>query len=454
MLLRLRGQENWSFWLDESIQLDLLRRGFGGMWSAIVADRVHPPLDYVAGWLWYRVSADEAWLRLLPVLWSAGTVVALLVRCGGGAAPVRSLSAAGAFATFPLAVVLGQELRPYAAALFLAAAFDAARARSAAARGPGPLRAAVAFGVLAGWTLYWAGLFVLLGWGLDLARAGKARDRDGVRRLLGAAGVTVLLWAPWPILVARAAAPDGPASAPVPSAALVLRFLGGLVADRQEDVKQPVVAGVLGLLLLLGLLRGPRGERARTGLELALFSAGVLVVLQLSGHFWALRYLALALLPASRAIGFAAERLVPRGFRTPGAGLAATALLLLLQRSALADAARWARPDWRRPADYLAFQAGAGRGGPVAAADPWAWYCLRAQRGGPGRAAPVDLKSSEAELAAWMQEVGTGWVVRAPRFGAPAGLDALLAARPAWARFTDADDCRVHRVESGRLVPP
>lgn len=452
--LRLRGLSSWSFWLDEAMQVDYVRRGFGEMWRALVLDRVHPPLDYVVGWLWYRVSADEGWLRLLPVLWSAGTVVALLVRSGGSAAPARSLATAGAFATFPLAVVLGQELRPYAAALFFAAAFDAVRSRQASAPSPGRHAAAVAFGVLAGWTLYWAGLYVLFSWGLDLVRSGAARDRSGAGRTLGALAVTLLLWAPWPVLVSQAATPDRDPSAPSPTPELVLRFLGGLVADRQEDVKQPVVAGVLGLVLLLGILFGPRGERVRTAAELAAFSAGSLVVLQLAGHWWALRYLSLALLPASRAVGFAVERAARAGGRSPWAGLAAVGALCLLQRSALEDAARWARPDWRRPADYLSFLEASGRGGPVVAADSWAYFALRAQLGRRSPPTDVGLEPSAGALEAWMRRAGEGWVVRAPRFGAPADVEAILAAGSAWARFPDADERRVYRVEGGRIVSP
>lgn len=452
--LRLRGLSSWSFWLDEAMQVDFVRRGFGQMWSALVLDGVHPPLDYVACWLWYRISPDEGWLRLLPVLWSAGAVVALLVRSGGVSAPSRSLAAAGAFATFPLAVVLGQEVRPYAAALFFAAAFDAARSRHAERPSAAAGRAAVAFGVLAGWTLYWAGLFVLFSWVLDLARTARGRDRAGAGRVLRAAGVTLLLWAPWPVVVLRAAAPGHASSAPVPTADLVLRFLGGLVADRQEDVKQPMVAAVIGAVVLAGLLLGPRGERSRTALELAALSAGSLVALWAAGHWWALRYLALALLPASRAVGFAAEKAARGGARRPWAGLAAAAALLLLQRNALADAARWARPDWRRPADYVGFMAGSGRGGPVVAADPWAYFALRVQLVRRHPPIEVGLEPSAAALGAWMQSSGAGWVVRAPRFGAPADLDAVLEGSAPWARFADADDCRIYRVEAGRVVTP
>ena len=452
--LRLRGLSHWSFWLDEAMQVDFVRRGFGQMWGALVLDGVHPPLDYVACWFWYRVSPDEGWLRLLPVLWSAGTVVALLVRSGGGSAPSRSLAAAGAFATFPLAVVLGQEFRPYAAALFFAAAFDAARSRHAARPSKAAGRAAIVFGVLAGWTLYWAGLFVLFSWALDLARTAKERDRAGAGRTLRAVGVTLLLWAPWPIVVLRSASPGHASSAPVPSTDLVLRFLAGLVADRQEDVKQPMVAVALGAAVLAGLFLGPRGERTRTALELATFSAGSLVALQAAGHWWALRYLSLALLPASRAVGFAVEKVARGGARAPWAGLAAAGALVLLQRNALADAARWARPDWRRPADYVGFVAGSGRGGPVAAADPWAYFALRAQLGRRTPPIEVGLEPSAAALGAWMQASGDGWVVRAPRFGAPADLDALLEGAAPWARFADADDCRVYRVEAGRVVTP
>lgn len=454
VLLRLRGWEHWSFWLDEAMQVDYVRKGFWAMWRAVVHDRVHPPLEYVLSWLWYRVSAEEAWLRTLPVLWSAGTVGALLVRCGGSAAPVRSLVAAAAFATFPLAVVLGHELRPYALALFLAAAFDAARVRHRATGGRASLVAATAFGVLASFTLYWAGIFVVVSWVLDLLERALRRDRDAARRSALALGATIVLFLPWAVLVARAEAPGRAPSAPRPTAGLVLRFAGGLLADRQEDVKQPIVAVGLGLLVLSGVGIGPRGERLRVAVELALLSGGVLAALSLSGHWWAMRYLALALLPASRAIGFAVERAVPGGRAGPGVALVAVAALFLAQRDALADAARWARPDWRRPADYLAFADGKGARGPVAAADPWAWFVLRAQLERADPPTTAMLKPSAAQIEAFVREAGEGWVVRAPRFGGPGDLDRLLSGHSPWARFPDAEDARVYRFESGRLVSP
>jgi hypothetical protein len=129
-------------------------------------------------------------------------------------------------------------------------------------------------------------------------------------------------------------------------------------------------------------------------------------------------------------------------------------VLVLVQHGALADAARWARPDWRRPADYLAFAGASGERGPIAAADSWAWFALRAQLEGADPPAAVTLKPSVAELEAWMRDAGEGWIVRAPRFGAPGDLDLLLSGCLPWARFPDADDVRVYRVEAGRLVSP
>jgi hypothetical protein len=454
VLLRLRGWENWSFWLDEAMQLDYVRRGFSDMWRAVVRDRVHPPLEYVLSWLWYRLSPAEAWLRTLPVLWSAGTVVALLVRCGGRSAPVRSLAAAGAFATFPLAVVLGNEFRPYALALFLVASFDASRVRHLSTGSRESLAATIAFGVLACWTLYWAGVFVAVALGLDILERTRGRDRDAARRFVLALGATVALSLPWIVLVARVHVPGRAPSAPRPSVELLLRFVGGLLADRQEDVKQPIVAAGIGLLVLAGVVVGRRGERLRVSLELILLSGGVLGALSLTGHWWAVRYLALALLPASRAIGFAVERGVPGRWSGSGAAVAAVGALLLVQSGALSDAARWARPDWRRPADYLAFAGRSGERGPVAAADSWAWFALRAQLEGATPPSPVALKPSVADLEAWMRDAGEGWIVRAPRFGAPGDLDRLLSERVPWARFPDADDVLVYRVESGRLVSP
>lgn len=455
---RVAGWENWSFWLDEGIQLDFLRRGFAGMWRALVADAVHPPLDYFAGWLWYRISTDEAWLRTLPVLWSVGALAAVFVRAGGRASPVRALLAAGAFATFPLAVWLGQELRPYASGLCLAAAFDAARFRHRETGGSLPFAAAVAFGILACWTLYWAGLFVAFSWGLDLLRSAWKRDRRELGRATLAIVLTLFLTLPWLILVARQNRPEQASSAPRPTLGLVLRFAGGLVADRQEDVKQPVVAVVLWLVVLAGVATGPRGERLGTLLELTVFSGGVLVALSLTGHFWALRYLAIALLPASRAIGYGGERLGSLLGSGPGRTLsltfAATALLLLLQRSALLDGARWARPDWRRPANYLAFQGASGTGGTVVAADPFAWFALRAQLGRAGPPADVELKPVAAELDAWVRGTDQGWIARAPGFGVPGEVERLLSAQPPWARFPAADGCRLYRVEAGRVIGP
>lgn len=452
--LRLLGRESWSFWLDEGIQLDFLRRGFGEMWGAIVSDAVHPPLDYVAGWLWYRISTDETWLRVLPLTWSVGTLVAVLIRSGGRTAPVRALAAASAFATFPLAVFLGQELRPYASGLCFAAAFDAARFRSRKTGGRWPLAASVVFGVLACWTLYWAGLYAAFCWGLDLFRAARRRDRGELRRTALGIVLTLLLALPWLILVARQDRPPQPSSAPKPTLRLVLRFAGGLMADRQDDVKQPLVAATIWAVVLAGVAAAPRGERLGTLLELSVFSGGVLVALSLAGHFWALRYLALALLPASRAIGQAAERLGALLRSRPAAALGTTVLLLFLHRSAIADGARWARPDWRRPADYLGFMGASGAGGSVVAADPWAYFCLKAQLGRARPAVEVELRPGAAELDAWIRGTNRGWIVRAPGFGAPEELDRRLSLQPPWARFEVADGCRLYRVEAGRVIGP
>lgn len=93
----------------------------------------------------------------------------------------------------------------------------------------------------------------------------------------------------------------------------------------------PLCACALSVIVLAGLLLGPRGERARSALDLAAFPAGSLAALQAGGHWRALRQLVLALLPASRAVGFAVKR-------SPPAELDAI----------LSDAAPWARFPGRR----------------------------------------------------------------------------------------------------------
>ncbi len=423
-------------------------------------DGVHPP-GWTTSVTWVLgtagVGAEDPGLRVLPVRLGAGRrrSPSILVRAGGGEG-ARSIPRVGGCisARLPLAVTLGQELRPYSAALGLVAAFDAARSRHEETGRRRSLVAAVAFGSLACWTLYWAGLFVAFSWGLDLLWRARRRDREGLRRVAVAALLTLLLFLPWLILLGQDTRTERAPSAPKPTVELVLRFAGGLLADRQEDVKQPIVAAVLWVLVLAGIAVGRRGERLRLALELTAFSAGVAITLSLTGHWWALRYLAIALLPASRSIGFVAERVAGSLGTRPAAGLAAAATLVLLQRGAIVDGARWARPDWRRPADYLRFMARSGEGGAVAAADAWAYFALKAQLGRTLPPVKLVLKPTASDLSAWMGETDRGWVVRAPRFDAPEGVGRLLSPDPPWARFPEAEECRVYRVEAGRIVNP
>ncbi len=451
--LRTAGWDNWSYWLDEAMQVDYVRRTFVEMWKAVVFDGVHPPFDYIVMWAWYRASSAEAWLRTLPVLWSCITVLAIYVRAGGAHHPVRSLAAASAFASFPLAVYLGQELRPYAAGLCFAALFDAARSRHESNGRASSLVAAGVFGVLASWTLYWAGLYVAFSWLVDLIRSTRHRDRTAFSRAALTSGVTFLLFVPWLVALAGSSRASQPSSSPQVSVGLVLRFAGGLVADRQEDVKQPVAAVVIWAFVVAGLVLGPKLERWRVLTAAALFSAGVLAALCVAGHWWALRYLTVSLLPLSLAIGFLAERIASWLRNEHAVAATSFVLLFLLQRSALADSSRWARPDWRRPAEYLAFMSGMGFDGPVAAADPWAYFALRAQFRDQRNKGDVVLRPDARGLEDWIRRTDRGWVVRAPHFAAPDGIDGMLSSEP-WGQFRRAEEARLFRVSSGRIVDP
>ncbi|MBK9968148.1 MAG: glycosyltransferase family 39 protein [Holophagales bacterium] len=451
--VRVAGWDNWSFWLDEAMQVDFVRRSFGEMWNAILNDGVHPPLDYVFLRAWRHLSSAESWSRTLPVLWSCLTVLAVYVRAGGSRHPVRSLAAASAFAAFPLAVFLGQEMRPYAAGICFAALFDAARSRYESGGRRSMLVAAGVFGVLASWTLYWAGLFVAFSWLLDLVRFARRGDRPALRRAALTSAVTFLLFVPWLVMVARENRGTQPSSAPKVSIKLVLQFLGGLAADRQDDVKQPVVAVIIWAFVAAGLVYGPTSERGRTAMEAALFSGGVLFALSITGHWWSLRYLAISMLPLSRAIGFFFERVGVWSKSRPTIAIASTFVLLMLQKAAIDDNARFARPDWRRPADYLRFMLTSGYDGPVVAADPYAYFTLRAQLGGWPKGPDVVLKPSAGELAEWIKTTNRGWVVRAPHFAGAQGVDGLLSTEP-WGRFRRAEDACLFRVTDGRIVGP
>jgi 4-amino-4-deoxy-L-arabinose transferase-like glycosyltransferase len=73
---RLRGLTASCLWFDEIFSVHAARHTWGGLWSFVAADLIHPPLFYALLKLWIALGGESLlWLRLLPALTSIAALV-------------------------------------------------------------------------------------------------------------------------------------------------------------------------------------------------------------------------------------------------------------------------------------------------------------------------------------------------------------------------------------------
>jgi hypothetical protein len=457
VLIRTLGWGNWSLWLDETMQVDYARRTFLDIPKVALQDGAHPPLSYLVTALTLRISSTEAALRIPSVLFSLGAAFSVFVASGGFRRFRPAFAGAALFTFLPISIHYGQEIRPYALALFLVALSQAARRRTAERgwRGGPLLHVLAATGAV--YTLYFAVFPVAAGFLSDVATALRSRRENPARfRRAFIVPLTVfLLYLPW--LIALSREPLHPPAMPAPrvTARLVGEFTVGLAADRQESLARPGPAAFVWSLAILGLLAA-RGRRVEIALQFVACAIAPLLFLLAIRHWWNLRYILLTVLPLSQSfgegVGFAADRVRRNGGWLFGALIA---LLCAVEAPAIAENTRSARVDWRRPAAYLDWQFRQGRGGTVVAADQWSWWVLRYQtlRLEP----PIDvgpIADTGPSLRKVVDEKGTGWIIRTPHHPVPPDVDRFLAVASPWGVFAEAEGARLYRFEKGRLVPP
>src|SRR5829696_7198175 len=76
-LLRFLALSTQSYWYDEAITVELVRRPFSGMLGAVPQSESTPPLYYVLAWIWSQIfGTDEAGLRSLSAALGTATVPA------------------------------------------------------------------------------------------------------------------------------------------------------------------------------------------------------------------------------------------------------------------------------------------------------------------------------------------------------------------------------------------
>ncbi len=210
--LRLWGLTATSLWYDETFMLDHARQGVGEAVAGLLREDNALPLHGLLLALWIEVAGSgEFAARYLSVLLGTATLP-LLLRLGGALSGRRcgGWGAALAFATLPIHVYYAQEVRMYALAILLAAAFAWSSWRvtrlgrgvvPAVASGAGMMVAHLYAGLLWAAVLLWGAIL----WGVNLVRRRRdpalppfpARAWLRTHLLLALLALPVAAWALW-----------------------------------------------------------------------------------------------------------------------------------------------------------------------------------------------------------------------------------------------------------------
>jgi mannosyltransferase len=165
-----------SYWFDESVTVDLIRRPFLDLWSGIEGTESTPPLYYFVAWAWSHLfGTGEFALRSLSA--AAGTAAIPAAYAAGAELFSRRTALLGAalVASSPLLVWYSQEARSYSLFVLvssLSLAFFARTLRAGDARNAALWAACSTAAV---WTHYF-GVFLVAGEALFLiGRAGSRR---------------------------------------------------------------------------------------------------------------------------------------------------------------------------------------------------------------------------------------------------------------------------------------
>jgi mannosyltransferase len=131
-VLRFAWLRQQSFWFDEAVTVQLVRKSFAGMLAALPKTESTPPLYYVLAWGWSSIfGTTEVGLRSLSAVLGTATVPVVFAVGRLFVSRRAGLFAATLAACSPLLVWYSQEARSYALLAFLSAlsAFAFGRAR-------------------------------------------------------------------------------------------------------------------------------------------------------------------------------------------------------------------------------------------------------------------------------------------------------------------------------------
>ena len=367
--LRTYGLKQWSLNNDEIAEVRWASQSFGGMMKEVRNDLVHPPLDYILQHVMWLAGADE-WQRRIPSVVFGTATVALLILLGRfWFSPGAGLAAGFLLALAPMHIRYTQEVRPYALGVCLIVI--ALYALERYARG-GDRRWAIAwfvFVLLAGGTLYFAGMTAGV---VSIARifAGRNESLRLLWRRLPLIFVGwVVLYAPWLGIVLKVTARQPIVPRDELGKYWWLYRMHAFAAGDVPYERVSLGSWIFWAAVLVGLVLSFRHKLLRVA---AVWFVGCtvlsIIVLQLRPHYPSPRYLMPAAMGAFLLAGAAIAALSRRSI---GKAVAIGVVLLFTAFATITldKYYRGTRSDWRAVAHFVYDRAKPGD--TVILANPW-----------------------------------------------------------------------------------
>jgi mannosyltransferase len=349
-LLRFLTLDVQSYWLDEVATVNIVRRGFGDMISAVASGESTPPAYYVLAWVWAKLfGTGEVGLRSLSALLGTATIPLAFVLGRELVGRRTGLVAAALCAFNPLLVWYSQEARSYALMILLTGLSLLAFLRALEDGSAGRLAAWAVAAIAAVATHYFAGFLIGAEAAWLLWRA-PTRGRTAVA--VGAVAIVAVALLPLALHQRSSGA------ARFISESSLARRLAQVpkqfAVGYQGPLETAVTIVALGLVAygvyLLLVATAPRA-RSRALMFLALGAAALLAPLVLA-LFGADYLIARNVIAAWLPVGVA----LAGGFAIGRAGIAAAAALCalgLLQVIGVDTQARYQRDDWRAAGKFI-----------------------------------------------------------------------------------------------------
>lgn len=382
LAFRLIGLGGSSMWLDEILETLMARGSMRELFSALLHDKVHPPLEPLVSWLLLTLGQGELARRIASAVFGAAAI-ALFGRFVARRFGVATAALSTLFlASSPILVRYAHELRPYALALLLSVwALDAADRwiEKGAARFPLELVAAAG---LASITHYLAVvLWVPIAAAYLEARLEGTVDTPFAWPKLAALALSVLPLALWFALLAAWGGPHQPSPVADWNWVLIERRFGDLMLRGYVWQPAPELSLLLfAILTAMGLAWVARRRGGLTVLAGVVAGTGLIeVALVVAQRFSHVRYNLFGLLFLHTAIAagiVAFARSVARWNRLSGVttgGLLAAAVVAA-SVTGLIGYAQHGRPDW--PAVARAVTRLEGAQVRVITTIPWAQFSI------------------------------------------------------------------------------